>query len=54
MELISNNKYTSPSIAFNTGYTQKSIWNILKDFELAGIVTGKKISNKINLVRGFL
>jgi hypothetical protein len=47
MELIRATKNTAPVIAFNTGYTQKTIWNILGDFELAGLVTGIKTSNKI-------
>lgn len=47
MELIINDKCTAPFIAFNTGYTQKSIWNILNDFELAGFVSREKVSNKI-------
>jgi hypothetical protein len=47
MELVRNNKVTGPGIAFNTGYTQKSIWNILSDFELAGLVTGEKSFNRI-------
>ena len=47
MELICNKKCTGPTIAFNTGYTQKSIWNVLTDFESAGLVTGKKHFNRI-------
>ena len=47
MELVCNNNCTAPIIASNTGYTQKSIWNVLTDFESAGLVTGKKSFNRI-------
>ncbi len=47
MELACNKSCTAPAIAFNTGYTQKSIWNILTDFESAGLVIGKKTFNRI-------
>jgi len=47
MEMICNKNCTAPMIAFNTGYTQKSIWNVLTDFESAGLVIGKKSFNRI-------
>ena len=47
MELMCNNNCTAPMIAFNTGHTQKSVWNVLTDFESAGLITGKKSFNRI-------
>lgn len=47
MELICNKNCTAPMLAFNTGYTQKSIWNVLTDWESAGLVIGKKSLNRI-------
>ncbi|MGD9202853.1 MAG: hypothetical protein PVI26_14940 [Chitinispirillia bacterium] len=47
MELICNKNCTAPMIAFNTGYTQKSIWNVLTDLEFAGLIVGKKSFNRI-------
>ncbi len=47
IELINRENCTAPDIAYKTGYTQKSVWNVLKDFELAGFVNGKKSFNRI-------
>jgi len=47
IELINRKDCTAPDIAYKTGYTQKSVWNVLKDFELAGFVNGKKSFNRI-------
>ena len=47
MELVCNKNCTAPAIAYNTGYTQKSVWNVLTDYESAGLVTAKKSFNRI-------
>ncbi len=47
MELICNKNCTASMVAHNTGYTQKSIWNVLTDLESAGLVVGKKTFNRI-------
>lgn len=47
MDLIINKNCTAPMISQNTGYTQKSVWNVLNDFDNAGIINQKKVSNKI-------
>ncbi len=47
IELINSGNCIAPVIASKTGYTQKSAWNVLKDFELANIVIGERSFNRI-------
>lgn len=47
IELINRKNCTAPDIAYKTGYTQKSVWNVLKDFELASFINGEKSFNRI-------
>ena len=47
IELINSGNCIAPVIASKTGYSQKSVWNILKDFEIAGFVNGEKSFNRI-------
>jgi DNA-binding MarR family transcriptional regulator len=44
--LLEYPEITAPDIARNTGYTQKTLWNILTDFQSAEMVKSRMVGNR--------